>query len=174
MSLVDILFLVTIVLLVFNGLSKGFVVSLIGLLSLPIAFFVAWMFGPRLVQTLNSANLPSNPVIAYIILFLGTVLILHLVALSFRGIRKIPVLGALDTLLGGAVGFVEAWLLWVVLLLVLHNFLQDTSQVQQLGISTSVFQSWQQFYNDAVSNSLFAKVNAWIIQTVPLIRKTEG
>src|ERR1700736_5192668 len=101
MSLVDILFLVTIALLVFNGLSKGLVLSLIGLLSLPIAFFVAWWFGPRLVDMLASANLPSNPMVAYIILFLGTVLILHLVALSFRGVKKLPGIGALDTLLGG-------------------------------------------------------------------------
>ena len=169
MSLVDILFLVTIALLVFNGLRNGFVFSLVNLLSLPIAFAVAWLFGPRLTQILASANLPSIPVLAYIILFFCTVLIILVVASSLRGIRKVPLIGAVDTLLGGVVGFVEAWLLWVVFLLVLHNFLQDTNQVQQLGISTSLFHSWQQFYDDAVSNSLFAKVNGVIIQTVPLI-----
>lgn len=169
MSLVDILFVVTIALLVFNGLRNGFVFSLVNLLSLPIAFGVAWLFGPRFTQILASANLPSNPLLAYIVLFFGTVLIIHVLASSLRVVRKLPVIGAVDTLLGGVVGFVEAWLLWVVFLLVLHNFLQDTSQVQQLGISTSLFHSWQQFYDDAVSNSLFAKVNGVIIQTVPLI-----
>jgi uncharacterized membrane protein required for colicin V production len=170
MNLVDTLFFITIALLVLNGLFKGLVISLIGLLSLPLAFVVAWLFGPHLVQILASAHLTTNPMIAYIVLFLGTVLVLHIVALTFRGIKKIPGIGLADTLGGGVIGFVEAWLLWVVLLTVLQNFLQDTSQVQQLGIDAPLFHTWQDFYNMAVSNSLFAKVNGFFIHQISLIR----
>lgn len=168
LSLVDVLFVVTIVLLVFNGLRNGFVFSLVNLLSLPIAFVVAWMFGPQLTSALSANNLPSTPIIAYLILFFGTVLIIHILATTFRGvIKSIPLVGLGDTLLGALVGFVEAWLLWVVVLLVLHNFLENVGNLPG-GIATSQFSSWQEFYNTAVTNSLFAKVNSFIITTVPI------
>ncbi len=172
LSIVDLLFVVTVVLLVFNGFRNGAVFSLVNLLSLPIAFVVAYEFGPQLSNTLAANNLPATPLISYIVLFFGTVLIIHILATVLRGtLRSIPLLGGVvglgDTLLGGVVGFVEAWLLWVALLWVLAHFLQDTSQVQKLGISTSQFSGWQDFYNTAVSNSLFAKVNSFIVPLIP-------
>lgn len=169
-SLVDILFLITIVLLVFNGLRNGLIFSLVSLLSIPIAIVVAWLFGSQLTNLLAANHLPSTPLISYIVIFFGTVLVIHILATIVRGtIKKIPLVGAGDTILGGVVGFVEAWLLWVFLLLFLQNFLQDVSQVQKLGIDPTMFQSWQQFYDQAVSHSLFASVNGFIIKTIPLI-----
>jgi uncharacterized membrane protein required for colicin V production len=170
LSLVDLLFLVTIVLLVFNGLRNGLVFSLLSLLSLPIAFVVAWLFGPKLTNLLAANNLNATPLISYVVLFFGTVLIVHILATALRGtVKRIPLVSFADALLGGVVGFVEAWALWVILLLVLGHFLQDVGQVQALGVDVSLFHSWQQFYNDAVSNSLFARVNSFMISKVPLI-----
>jgi hypothetical protein len=54
----------------------------------------------------------------------------------------------------------------VTLLLLLHNFLQDIHNLPTI-INTSQFNSWQQFYNDAVTNSLFAKVNSFIVTRLP-------
>jgi len=57
-----------------------------------------------------------------------------------------------------------------VLLLVLRNFLLDINNVNSIShgvISTSQFNSWQQFYNDAVTNSLFARVNSFIVGKLP-------
>lgn len=170
LSLVDLLFVVTIILLVANGLRNGLVFSLLNLLSLPIAFVVAWLFGPKLTDLLAANNLNATPLISYVVLFLGTVLIIHILATALRGtVKRIPLVGFANTLLGGVVGFVEAWLLWFILLLVLGHFLRDVNQVQALNVNTSLFQSWQQFYNEAISNSLFARVNGFFITTIPLI-----
>jgi uncharacterized membrane protein required for colicin V production len=170
LSLVDLLFLITIVILVFNGLRNGFVFSLLNLLSLPIAVIVAWVFGPKLTDLLAANNLSATPLISYVVLFFGTVLIIHILATVLRGtVKRIPLVSFGNTLLGGVVGFVEAWLLWLVLLLVLGHFLQDVTQVQSLAVSPNMFQGWQQFYNEAIANSLFAKVNGFFINTVPLI-----
>lgn len=167
-SLVDLLFIVTTGLLIFNGLRNGFIFSLVNLISLPLALGVAYVFGANLTALLAANNLPSTPVIAYLVLFFGTVLIVHIVATIVRGvIKKIPLVGFGDTLLGGVVGFVESWLLWVVLLLVLGNFLQNVNNLP-FGIANTQFSSWQTFYNDAITGSLFAKVNNFIIHTVPL------
>lgn len=167
-SLVDLLFIVTTGLLVFNGLRNGFIRSLVNLISLPLALAVAWFFGPNLTALLAANNLPSTPVIAFLALFFGTVLIVHLLSTVLSGIVKsLPLFGLSNSLLGGIVGFVESWLLWVVLLLVLGNILQDVHNFPG-GILDSQFSSWQTFYNQAITGSLFAQVNSFIIHTVPV------
>src|SRR5216683_2927719 len=142
MNTLDILFLVTIALLVFNGLRNGAVFSLIHLVTLPVAFAGAALFGPSLTGLFAAHHLLANPLIAYVVLFFG----------------------AGDRLIGAGLGFVEAWLLWVVLLAVLHGFLQGTHAIP--GIGPSLFQSWQQTYDSAVSQSLFAHVNSAFVHTL--------
>jgi hypothetical protein len=113
-----------------------------------------------------------NPLVSYIVLFLLAVVVIHGIAGAVRGtVKSIPVISSGDALLGGVVGFVEAWALWVVFLLVLGHFLSavDQGQVQQLGFHLDTFNSWQRFYNDAISNSLFARVNGWFVKVVPLV-----
>ncbi len=171
LSLIDILFLVTVVLLAFNGFSNGAITSLVNLISVPIGFVVAFLFGPRFTLFLAANGLPATPLIAYIVLFFGTVLVLHILGTLIRGVlQRVPLVGLGDRLLGALIGCVEAWLLWVVLLLVLRNFLLDINNVNSIShgvISTSQFNSWQQFYNDAVTNSLFARVNSFIVSKLP-------
>jgi uncharacterized membrane protein required for colicin V production len=168
LSLVDVLFVITVILLVFNGLRNGFVFSLINLLSIPIAFFVAFQYGPSFIHYLAQNNLSVTPLIAYIILFFAVVLVVHIIATVLsKVISSIPVLGGVNSLLGGIIGFVEAWLLWVVLLIVLHSFLQQVNHVP--GVTAAQFSSWQAFYNQAVSTSLFAHVNSFIVSTVSTV-----
>jgi uncharacterized membrane protein required for colicin V production len=168
LSLIDILFLVTVALLAFNGFSNGAVTSLVNLISLPLGFAVAYFFGPRFTALLAANGFSATPLISYIVLFLGTVLILHILGSVIRGVvRKIPLIGVGDRLLGAGIGFIEAWLIWVVLLVVLRNFLQDIHNLPSV-INVSQFTSWQQFYNDAISNSIFAHVNSFIVARLPI------
>ena len=165
MNTIDILFLVTIALLVFNGLRNGAVFSLIHLVALPVAFAGAVLFGPSLTSLLAAHNLPANPLIGYVVLFFGIVLVLPVVGSSVRRVlHAVPFIGAGDRLIGAGVGFVEAWLLWVILLAVLHNFLQGAHSIP--GVGPSLFQSWQQAYDSAVSQSLFAHVNGVFVHTL--------
>lgn len=168
-SLIDILFVVTVLFLVINGLNNGAVTSLVNLLSIPLGFVVAYLFGPRFTLLLAANGWPVTPLLSYIILFFGTVLILHIIATFVRGVvEKTPVIGPFiglaDKLLGAVIGFVEAWLLWVVLLLVLHEFLLHLPS----GVTASQFQTWQTFYNTVTTHSLFAQVNSFIISKVPV------
>ncbi len=61
MNTLDILFLVTIVLLVLNGLRNGAVFSLIHFVALPAAFAGAALFGPSLTSVLAAHHLPATP-----------------------------------------------------------------------------------------------------------------
>jgi uncharacterized membrane protein required for colicin V production len=175
---IDLLFIVTIVLLVFNGLRNGAVFSLINLLAIPIAIGVAYFFGKQFTLFLAANGLSFSPIVSYLVLFFGTILVLHIIGTALRGVvSAIPVVGLGNSLIGGAIGFVEAWLLWLIVLLVLGNFLhsvQDTINtgnhvIPGLNITVQQYQVWRDTYNQAVHNSLFAKVNGLFIQELPAL-----
>ena len=131
MSIVDILFLVTVILLVFSGFRNGAVISLFSLLSIPIGFFVASHYGPGFTAMLAASGLSATPLISYVVLFFGTALVLHILGSSVRNITKgIPLLGPADTLLGGAIGFGY----WVVLGL--------TNSLGQSGVLPAALAAW--------------------------------
>lgn len=180
LSWIDVLFLITVILLILSGLRNGFIFSLVNLVSIPIGFAVAVLFGPQFTALLAANGLSATPLISYIVLFFGTVLILHIVGTAVRGVVKnIPLIGFGDSLLGGVVGFIEAWLLWLVLLIILGNFLhglqdtvhQGTHIIPGLNIQIEQLQSWHDFYNRAVTDSLFARVNGFIVKQLPDIPK---
>src|SRR5579863_9406895 len=103
MNTIDILFLV---MLVFNGLRNGAVFSLIHLITLPVAFAGAVWFGPSLAGLLAAHHLLANPLIAYVALFFGIALVLHVIGSSVRRVlHAVPFLGAGDRLIGAGLGF---------------------------------------------------------------------
>lgn len=179
LNVIDILFLITVVVLVLSGLRNGLVVSLLNLISIPLALGVAYFFGPQCTAFLASTGFAATPLISFFILFFLTVLVLHIIGSAIRGIVKgIPLFGSADALLGGVVGFVEAWLLWLFLLVLLGSFLngvQGTVSTIQHGASLvpdgnvqiGQLQQWHDFYNQAITNSLFAKVNSFFVRTLP-------
>ena len=175
---IDILFLVTIALLVFNGLRNGAIFSIVNLLSIPIAFGVTVFFGKQFALFLASNGLLISPIISYIVLFFVTILVLHIVGTMVRGVvRAIPIVGLGDALVGGLIGFIEAWLLWLIVLLVLGSFLNSVQSAIQHGsqlipgvtIQSQQYETWRAAYNQAVTNSFFARVNSFIIKEVPAI-----
>jgi uncharacterized membrane protein required for colicin V production len=178
LSVIDILFVITVVLMVFNGLRNGFVFSLVNFLSVPVGLAVTYFYGPQFTSFLAGNGLPATPLIAYIVLFLGVVLLIHILGNSVRRfVRHVPLVSQGDTLLGGAVGIVEAWLLWLFLLVLLGAFLgnlqtsllQGTTLVTGLNIHADQLQSWHDFYNQAVNHSLFARVNGFFVKELPAI-----
>src|SRR5260221_12410110 len=97
---VDILFIATVILLAFNGFRNGAVVSLINLLTIPIGFAVAYVFGPPFTRFLAQNGLSGTPLISYIVHLFITFLFIHSIATMVRGVlRKVPVIGFGDELL---------------------------------------------------------------------------
>ena len=179
LSVIDILFLITVVLLVLSGLRNGFVLSLLNLISIPLALGVAYFFGPQFTAFLASTGFSATPLISFFILFFLTVFALHIIGNTLRGIVKgVSLIGSGDLLLGGVIGFVEAWLLWLFFLILLGSFLngvQGTVSTVQHGTSLlpgsnvqiGQLQQWHDFYNQAINNSLFAKVNSFFVKALP-------
>jgi uncharacterized membrane protein required for colicin V production len=177
---IDLLFVVTIVLLVFNGLRNGALFSLVNLLAIPIGIGVAYFFGKQFTVFLASNGLSLSPIISYLVLFFGTILVLHIIGTALRGVvSAVPVVGLGDSLIGGVIGFVEAWLLWLIALFIIGNFLQSVQNsfhtgsqaIPGLTITVQQYQVWRDTYNQAVHNSLFAKVNGFFIKELPAVSR---
>lgn len=175
---IDLLFVITVVVLVFNGLKNGAVFSLVNLLSIPIALGVSLYFGQSFTVLLVSAGINISPLIAYIVLFFVAVILIHILGTTLRGIIKaIPLIGAGDSLIGGLVGFVEAWLLWLIVLLVVGNVLNGaqnsiltgTHLFSGINLTPQQLKDWHDGYNQAITTSLFAKVNGLFVQVLPAI-----
>jgi len=181
LSVIDILFLITVVLLVLSGLRNGLVLSLLNLVSIPLAFGVGYFFGPQLTAFLASSGFSATPLISFFILFFLVVFVLHILGNAIRGIVKgIPLFGSGDSLLGGVVGFVEAWLLWLFFLILLGSFLNGVqgtvgtiphgaSLLPGSNVQIGQLQQWHDFYNQAINNSLFANVNSFFVKSLPNI-----
>ncbi|GAC1389991.1 MAG: hypothetical protein NVS4B11_02800 [Ktedonobacteraceae bacterium] len=179
LSVIDILFLITVVLLVLSGFRNGFVVSLLNLISIPLALGIAYFFGPQFTALLASTGFSATPLVSFFVLFFLAVVVLHMIGNTLRNVVKgIPLIGSGDTLLGGVVGFVEAWLLWLFLLVLLGSFLNSVegtvstvqhgaSLIPGANVHIDQLQQWHDFYNQAVTNSLFAKVNGFFVKTLP-------
>jgi len=169
-KVIDILFLVTAVLLVLSGYRNGAVFSLIMVPGVPLGITLASTVGPRFTALLAAHGLSAAaPFIAYNALFFGTVIVFSVIAtLLQRFIRKLPAtVNRGDAILGGVIGFAEAWLLWVFLLISLGTFLGGLHFIPGLNIQLVHLQTWHDFYNFNVTNSLFARVNGAFVKTLP-------
>ncbi|HTI14455.1 MAG TPA: CvpA family protein [Dictyobacter sp.] len=176
LSFIDILFLITALLLVFQGLRNGAVFSLVSLLGIPVGLIVASMYGPQFTTLLAANGLSATPLIAYGVLFFGAVFVVHIIASLVRGIVKsIPLISQGDTLIGGAIGFVEAYLLWLTVLILLGSFLghmqssivPGSTTIPGVSVQLSQFTAWHNFYNQVIMNSTFARVNGFFVKFLP-------
>src|SRR5260370_27016483 len=91
---IDLLFLITIALLVFNGIRNGAIFSIVNLLSIPIALGVAIFLGKDVTLFLASNGLTISPLLGLILLFFGSVLVLHIIGTMRLGVeRSLPLIG---------------------------------------------------------------------------------
>ena len=109
----DVLLLIFVGLLVLLGVLRGLMRLLIGAVALIAAFVLATRFHEQvavsMVRVVEMTE-PTANLLAYLAIFLGTVLAGALVASVLGRLVKGVMLGWADRLAGGAVGFVAALL----------------------------------------------------------------
>jgi uncharacterized membrane protein required for colicin V production len=121
----------------FVGLKRGFILKLIHLTGFIIAFIVANMYYEELAPKLTlwvpypsfgesstfqmlfeNANLEDAyyRAIAYVAIFLGVKILLHVIGSMLDFVTHLPVLKQLNVWAGGILGFVEVYLIMFILL----------------------------------------------------------
>ncbi|WP_440896045.1 CvpA family protein [Amphibacillus sp. Q70] len=154
--MLDIIILGLLVLGIFRGLKRGFILQVFHFIGFFIAFFVAVYFYsslavhlemlipyPRLLaedwaffsETLLLENAYYN-MIAFAILFFGTKVITSIISSMLDFVADLPILNMVNGVLGAIFGFIEQYLILFIIIFVAS--LLPISQVQSLLEGSSI------------------------------------
>ena len=136
MNAFDIVLLVILSLLVLLGMIKGLTRVLIGIGALIAAFMLAAQLHAGVAARLHWINLPDAALklLAYLIVFFGTMLAGALVAFFVRRLLKAAMLSWADRLAGGALGLVAALLISGLLILPIVAYSPMGEQVLRTSV----------------------------------------
>lgn len=131
MNTLDIVFCVILGFLGLRGIFRGLVKEVASILGLILGFVLANLFhaelAPRLEGPLGGPGLAN--LVAYLGIFLGTVAAVFLAASLIRKILKMIMLGWLDSIGGGLLGFFKGALLCSIIVLALTAFLPSKATI---------------------------------------------
>ena len=137
MSIIDIIILVPVVIGAIAGFRKGFIMEVVSLLALILAVIGAFHFLHWGISILTENFQLSGkflPFLAFILIFIGIVLIVNALGKILKKIIQMVLLGGLDKVAGGLIGalkfvFLFSILIWIfqVFGIALPQHLQDGS-----------------------------------------------
>lgn len=115
MNFIDLTILIVVILFSIRGLIRGFVLEITSLVGLLVGYLTAMLFLDQ-VTNLFLILFPSLPrtvlqIISFLILFIGSNLLLKLLAQLLTKTLKLALLGWLNRLLGGLAGLVKSVIL---------------------------------------------------------------
>ena len=130
MNVLDIILLVFIGLLVFNGVRKGFIISLATLIALVLGIYAAVHFsnymGKVLVDNFHTGG-SWLPVLSFSLTFLIVVIIVMVIAKAIEKVVNLVGMGFLNHLFGGLFGLMKGLIIVSVLLFIITSF--DTKEM---------------------------------------------
>lgn len=120
MSWVDYCIIAVLALSVLMGLFRGFIGEVLALACWVVAFWFAWVFGPKLASAFTAIDAPSaRLLLGYAICFIGVLLVGALITFLVRKLISSSGLSGSDRLLGMVFGLIRGLALVTLLVLVL-------------------------------------------------------
>ncbi|MEI6898524.1 MAG: CvpA family protein [Bacteroidota bacterium] len=124
MNVLDIILLCFVGLMIFNGIRKGFIISLAGLIALILGIYAAVHFSNYISRILSDNFHPSGtwlPILSFSLTFLIVVILVMLVAKVVEKVVTIAGMGFLNRLAGALFGLLKAVLIASVLLFIITS-----------------------------------------------------
>lgn len=125
MNWLDIVLLCFISLLIFNGVRKGFIISLATLIALILGIWVAIHFSNFISVILEKNFHPSGtwrPVLSFTLTFILVVIIIILIAKGLEKLVSLTGMGILNHIAGGIFGLVKGLLFASVIFFIIVSF----------------------------------------------------
>jgi membrane protein required for colicin V production len=119
----DITVLAVIGILTMIGLWKGVVKQLFGLLGVVAGYFLAMRFYQPCSKFLTSIYPGTAKVMSFIAIFLGSILVAHLLGWGVGRLFHISKLGFLNRIGGGLLGFLKGCLMVSVMVMLINAYL---------------------------------------------------
>jgi membrane protein required for colicin V production len=125
MNYLDIVILCFLGLLVFNGVRKGFIISLATLVALILGIWAAIHFSNYISVILEKNLHPSGtwlPILSFSVTFLLVLIIIMLIAKGLEKLVSLVGMGFLDHLAGGIFGLLKGLVFVSVLFFIISSF----------------------------------------------------
>ncbi|MEC2076846.1 CvpA family protein [Metabacillus fastidiosus] len=137
--MLDFILIIILAIGLFTGLKRGFILQLIHLTGFIIAFIVAYQFfddlaphmklwipypmtgeGPIMLSLLTGDYLEDAfyRAISFVILFIGTKIVMHIIGSMLDFVALLPVLKQLNKWAGSILGFLENYLIMFIMLFI--------------------------------------------------------
>jgi membrane protein required for colicin V production len=136
-SLIDFFILIILAWCISRSAMRGFVREVLGLAAVLLALLVSAWFYHRASSLFKDVVKTENLALffAFTVIFLGTLLAGALVIWLVTRFMKFAKLQWFDRLLGGAFGFIRAWVLIAIVLLGLTAFDVQTERIRNSGLA---------------------------------------
>jgi len=125
MNYLDIIFIIIILFFTFNGLRKGLVRVVGGILGIFVGIYLAGVFYLQFsewLQTLTDLFGPTEAnIISFIVVFIIANRLFAVIIFLLDTIVKIPIINSVNKLLGGALGFLQGALIVTLIVTVFTN-----------------------------------------------------
>jgi len=176
--MIDLLIIILFIAALVSGYRKGFLLQLLNLVGLIVAFIVAYVYYKPLSEkfllwvpypaiTENTALKFANDsldismsfyqLLAFAVIFFGIKIVLRIFFTIFDFVKQVPVLGVFNSFLGALLGFVQAYIMIFIVLYVLALLPIDAIQNH---VESSILTKVMLEYTPIIS-SVFQKI--WFV-----------
>ncbi len=154
MNVLDIILLILFIPAIIRGVRKGFIEQVIGLASLFLSAWLAYLFADKVGAWLgNYINAVSKEVLyifAFIIIVILTVIILNLLAKILSGVVSTISMGWLNSILGFLFAILNTTLVLGIIFMVFTSFNESHLHLGTSLMDTSIIYRWISTITDAL------------------------
>lgn len=137
MNLLDIIILVILGIFIIRGLFRGLVQEILSLVAVVLAVYLAssfqYLLTPYLGKYIETEMVVNG--LAYVLIFVGTILAFWLLAKLLKSLLDISMLGWIDRTAGGVFGAVEGVLISLILLMFIQSFAPNSALLTESYIA---------------------------------------
>ena len=164
MNVLDIILLILFIPAIIRGLRKGFIEQIIGLASLFLSAWLAYLFadkvGTWLGNYLTSVSKEVLYIFAFIIRVILTVTILNLLAKVLSGVVSTISMGWLNSILGLVFAILNTTLILGIIFMAFTSFNESNLHLNISLLDTSIIYKWI----SAITDALFPYIENFFTQ----------
>lgn len=123
MNWVDAIIILTLGLFTYLGLKRGFIKSVVPLLGIMLAVYLAGILYDPLADNFDFIKSPNwAATVAFIVIFVGVLLVVYVLAIVLSRFVKLTFLEVIDRWGGGVFGFFVGWLICSVMVVLIARY----------------------------------------------------
>ena len=173
----DILFSLILLYFTINGLLKGLIKEITGLISLFISCYIASEYHGKLDFLINKYHIISNhnysQIIAFLIIFFVTIIIIKILSSLIQGFFEFVYLGWLNKLLGALLGFIKGLIIISIIIFCLGAIPFDKKTINRINDDSNIYRMGNRIKKYILKNATNEKnmINNFKKEVIELINK---